>query len=240
MKKILEFLLSKILGYNYTVDEYVDNSVIIHLFIEKSFSIIRGYINTVGVQKKGMIFLGKGSKFYVKNKIKLGKNIKIGKYCTFSALSKNGLVIGDCCSIKDFTSIVVSTDFSNVGLFINIGNNVGLGEFSYLGGAGGLRIGDNTIIGQYFSTHPENHIFDDVELLIRKQGVTRKGIDIGSNCWIGAKVTFIDGASVGSGCIVGAGSVVIGRFPENVVVAGVPARIIKKRESFEKNTNNCL
>ncbi|MBL0192543.1 MAG: hypothetical protein IPQ18_14745 [Saprospiraceae bacterium] len=48
------------------------------------------------------------------------------------------------------------------GEFIKIGNNVGIGEFAYLGGAGGLEIGDECIIGQYFSailriTYPQTY-----------------------------------------------------------------------------------
>ena len=64
---------------------------------------------------------------------------------------------------------------------------------------------------------------------IRLQGVSHKGITIGRNCWIGAKATFLDGAEIGDGCIVAAGAVVRGTFPENVVIGGVPARILKTR-----------
>ena len=73
----------------------------------------------------------------------------------------------------------------------------------------------------------ENHVFDDTSLLIREQGVTSKGIQIGNNVWIGAKATFLDGAIVGNNSVVAAGAVVNGIFPDNVVLGGVPAKIIK-------------
>lgn len=65
---------------------------------------------------------------------------------------------------------------------------------------------------------------------IRQQGVYGKGIKIGKNCWIGAKATFLDGTVIGNGCVVAAGAVVKGNFPDNSIIGGVPAKIIKMRE----------
>ena len=56
-----------------------------------------------------------------------------------------------------------------------------------------------------------------------------KGVKIGDNCWLDSKVTFLDGSKVGNGCIVAAGSVVTKSFEDNVIIAGVPAKIIKHR-----------
>ena len=92
---------------------------------------------------------------------------------------------------------------------------------------GGIQIGNDVIAGSYISFHSENHVFDDTSLLIREQGVTSKGIQIGNNVWIGAKATFLDGAIVGNNSVVAAGAVVNGIFPDNVVLGGVPAKIIK-------------
>ncbi|MEY2829960.1 MAG: hypothetical protein RIQ33_1818, partial [Bacteroidota bacterium] len=123
--------------------------------------------------------------------------------------------------------LIVSTTFNDLGKFIKIGNNVGMGEFAYLGGAAGLEIGDDCIIGQYLSCHPENHNFENPDELIRLQGTTRKGIKIGKNCWIGSKVTFLDGVEIGDGCVIAAGSVVNKSFPSQSVIGGVPAKLLK-------------
>lgn len=53
------------------------------------------------------------------------------------------------------------------------------------------------------------------------------GVKIGNDCWIGAKATILDGTVIGDHCIVAAGAVVKGVFPDNVIIGGVPARIIK-------------
>ena len=125
------------------------------------------------------------------------------------------------------SKVVVSTSLNNIGSHITIGNNVGIGEYAYLGGAGGLVIGDDCIVGQYFSCHPENHNFSNEQMLIRKQGVTRKGISIGKDCWIGSKVTILDGVEIGNHCVIAAGSVVTKSFGKHSIIAGVPAKKIK-------------
>ena len=49
------------------------------------------------------------------------------------------------------------------------------------------------------------------------------------NCWIGAGAVFLDGSSIGSGCIVSANAVVTKKFPDNVIIGGIPAKILKNR-----------
>jgi acetyltransferase-like isoleucine patch superfamily enzyme len=144
-------------------------------------------------------------------------------------LSSEGLILGNNVSIGRNTTIQVTGSLQFLGKGIKIGNNVGMGTDGYFGGAGGLEIGDDTIFGNYVSCHPENHNYSDPDIPIRLQGVNHQGIKIGSNCWIGAKVTILDGAEIGNGCIVAAGAVVRGKFPDNVIIGGVPAKILKER-----------
>ena len=53
------------------------------------------------------------------------------------------------------------------------------------------------------------------------------GITMGAGTWMGARTTFLAGSSVGRGCMVAAGAVVRGEFPDNVMIGGVPARVLK-------------
>ncbi|MFI5222104.1 MAG: acyltransferase, partial [Bacteroidia bacterium] len=111
-----------------------------------------------------------------------------------------------------------------------VGNNVGLGLDSFYGVGGGITIGDDTIIGNFVSFHAQNHKFDDLDQLIRLQGVWSNGIKIGRNCWIGAKTTILDGADVQDGCVIAAGSLVIkGVYEKNSIYGGNPAKLIRKR-----------
>ena len=113
------------------------------------------------------------------------------------------------------------------GIGLKIGNNSAVGRFTEFGAAGGIKIGNDVIMGSYISFHSQNHNFHSKDVLIREQGVTSKGIELKNNIWVGAKVTFLDGSIVGNNCVVAAGSLVKGEFPDNVVIGGVPAKIIK-------------
>jgi acetyltransferase-like isoleucine patch superfamily enzyme len=195
----------------------------------QAWSLFRGLKLILHGKNPKMAILGKGVSFFNSSKISYGRFLKLGNEVFLSGLGKTGLHIGDNVGIGAFSRIVVSTTFNNLGSHIKIGNHVGIGEYAYLGGAGGLEIGDECIIGQYFSCHPENHIAEDLQTSIRHQGVTRKGIKIGNNCWIGSKVTILDGVEIGEGSIIAAGAVVTHSFPKNSVIGGVPAKILKTR-----------
>lgn len=111
-----------------------------------------------------------------------------------------------------------------------MGRNVGIGSCSFLGCAGGIEIGEDTIVGNYVSFHSENHNFEDPTLPISRQGVNHVGIKVGAGCWLGAKVTVLDGAIIEDGCIIAAGALVTqGRYLANSIYGGVPAKRIKGR-----------
>ena len=212
-------------------DEGVNSLVLIQFICQTFWGILRGYKLLLFFRWPYFAMLGKGVRITNLPRIRFGKYLKLGKHVSLSALGKKGISLGNNVSIGDFSKIVVSTTFNQIGSHIRIGHNVGMGEFAYLGGAGGLEIGDDCIIGQYFSCHPENHNYANTDELIRNQGVSRKGIKIGSNCWIGSKVTILDGVTIGNGCVIAAGAVVTGSFPDNCIIGGVPARLLKARKN---------
>ncbi|MBK8161647.1 MAG: hypothetical protein IPK65_00400 [Gammaproteobacteria bacterium] len=60
--------------------------------------------------------------------------------------------------------------------------------------------------------------------------VTKGGIVVGDDAWLGYGVIVLDGARIGRGAIIGAGSIVTGDIPEGVIAAGAPAKVIKARD----------
>lgn len=91
------------------------------------------------------------------------------------------------------------------------------------------RLVQTPYIGNFVSFHSENHNYEDKTIPIRLQGVNHKGIKVGNNCWIGAKVTILDGVQIGNRCVIAARAVVrAGKYPDNCIIGGVPAKIIKK------------
>ena len=108
------------------------------------------------------------------------------------------------------------------------GDNVSFNRFCMISAYGGIEIGDNTLIGPFVVIYSSNHRFPR-DRLIREAGYELKPVKIGSDVWIGAGAIILPGSTIGDGAVVGAGAVVSGRVEPYSVVAGVPAREIKKR-----------
>ncbi len=229
MKNIIQRII-RLRNADFSFDETITFRLIVELVIDKGWMLVRSFFyNLIRFRKPSLTFLGRGVRFFNVNNIQLGKWVKLDDYVLLGALGKGQLIIGDNSGIGAFSRVEISQSFNNIGSHITIGNNVGIGPYASLGGAGGLSIGDECIIGPYLSCHPENHNFFDEEMSIRHQGVTRKGISIGRNCWIGAKVSILDGVVVGDGCVIAAGAVVTKSFPANSIIGGIPAKLIKSR-----------
>ncbi len=230
MKNLLQKIIQQ-RNPKFQFDEHITTSLLMELMMEKGIQFLRSFKLLLGLKMPKKLFLGRGVRFFNLSKIELGQWVKLEDFVYLSALGTGKLKIGNRSGIGAHSRVIVSTSFNNLGSHIYIGENVGIGEFAYLGGGGGLTIGDDCIVGQYFSCHPENHNYEDSSQKIREQGVNRKGIEIGENCWIGSKVTILDGVKIGNNCIIAAGSVVNKSFPSNVIIGGVPAKILKQKEA---------
>ena len=224
--KCFNKLISRIKGENFVLDEKIPLNYLLGLVSGRVFMLIYGICK---LRRFGRIFIHRTSRIKCPSKIITIGNLTIDRGCYIDALSTDGINFGNNVSIGKNTTIECTGTLKLLGKGLSVGNNVGLGTHGFFGCAGGIIIGDDTIFGNYVSLHSENHNFADHDAPIRLQGVNRKGIRIGCNCWIGAKVTILDGAEIGDGCIVAAGAVVRGKFPPNSIIGGVPAKIIKSR-----------
>ena len=113
---------------------------------------------------------------------------------------------------------------------LRIGNAVSFNRGCNFSCSGGLAIGDYVSIGHNTSIMTANHGFADPDVPIQLQPVNPAPVTIASNVWIGAKVTILAGVSIPSGTVIAAGAVVTKSIDQpDMIVAGVPARIIKSR-----------
>ena len=222
-------MIKRIFNRDFTLPQNVDKLYLTGFLFEQLLNLARS-LKYLPFRKisSGRIFLNKSVSIKCKSKVTIASGVKIGKSVQINGFGRIGITIGRGSSIGDYSKLICSGSFSNMGEFITIGNGVGIGEFSRIGGSGGVTIGDNTIIAQYFSAHPENHLFLDKTTLIKNQGTEKAEIKIGQNCWIGSKVTILAGVEIGEGVVVAAGSVVTKSFGSHVVIGGVPARVIKE------------
>lgn len=159
----------------------------------------------------------------------MGSLIKIGDYTELDGLSKNGLRFGNNCSIGKHTTIRGTGSLASLGVGITFGNNSSCADYCFFGCSGGIIIGDDVIMGQNVRFHAQSHNHQDTNVLIRKQGVTSKGIHVGNNNWIGSGVVILDGIKIGNNCVIGANTLVNRNIPSNSVAVGNPVRIIKNR-----------
>ena len=223
---LLNLIITKIKGEKFELDERIPFSYLINFFIIKLIALFWGNIRLHSFKK---VFIHPTCILKCTSKMHIGSNFRMAEYCYLDALSYDGFYCGDNVSMGFHTHIELTGSLKLLGGAMRIGNNVGLGSHGHYGtGAGSIIIGNDCIFGNYVSIHPENHIYSNNQIPIRLQGVeSRGGVVIGNNCWIGAKVIFLDGSEIGDNCIVAAGAVVNRKFPSNVIIGGVPAKILK-------------
>jgi len=123
----------------------------------------------------------------------------------------------------DPSTTIFTPFYTNIGAFITIGKNVFINHACTFLDLGGITIEDDVLIGPKVNLITENHPLDPVN---RKTLVT-KPITIKRNAWIGAGATILPGVTIGENAVVAAGAVVNNDVPDNTVVGGIPAKVIK-------------
>lgn len=142
--------------------------------------------------------------------ISIGNNFHAGTHLRLEAISKRG-----------------SQTFSPA---IYIGDNVSIEDFCHIGCIEKIHIGSGTMIASrvYISDHSHGNISpEDLESPPTKRLLFGKPVNIGKNVWLGEGCCILPGVSLGNNVIVGANAVVTHSFPDNSVIAGVPAKVIK-------------
>lgn len=156
------------------------------------------------VQIDKAIRIGKGSEFifHPRCQFRVKAGFKCGRYATIAVLSTG---------------------------YLEIGKDVGIGNFNQIICHNHISIGDHTIFGPNVMVYDHNHQFS-FETGVKRRNYDVSEINIGKNCWIGAGSIILKGINIGDNCIIGAGSIVTKSIPDRCVVAGNPAKIIKQIE----------
>ena len=160
-------------------------------------------------------------------KHKKGKNSRICRNSRIDVLPFNNFVLGDNSTIEDFCTInngvgdVLIGDRSRIGM-----SNVLIGP---------VTIGNDVILAQNIVMSGLNHGYEDISLPPHDQPVTKKKITLEDEVWVGANAVIVAGVTIGKHAVVAAGSVVTKDVPAYSVVAGNPAKVIKKYNSITQN-----
>lgn len=169
-----------------------------------------------------------GDNTRVLHNVVICENTKIGKNC----LIKSGSIIGQKGFGFERDESGVPIEFTHYGKVL-IGNNVEIGALNTVV-AGVLS---DTVVGDYVKTDDHVHIAHNVEVgkstLITAASVISGSVRIGKQAWLAPNCTIINKISLGNQLLVGIGAVVTKSFPEKVVIAGTPAKIIRRMDNDE-------
>jgi len=113
---------------------------------------------------------------------------------------------------------------------IEIGSDCSVNAYSFLSGCGGLYIRDQVMIGSHVSMYASNHVFTDLAVPMRGQGLSLGSIEIEPDVWVGTGVRILAGVRIGTGSVLAAGAVVTKSTEPYSINGGVPSRRIGSRK----------
>lgn len=163
------------------------------------------------------------AEFFQCRNINIGNNCHIGKQSILRGgdAAPHTLYIGNRVVIRE--NVYLS---ARKGI-INIGDDCYLANRAWLGGRGRINIGANVVIGPNTVIVSSNRDYRNLIAPYHKMPEISGVINIGEFTWIGGNSTILPNVSIGSGCVIGAGSVVTKDVPDNTVCYGAPAEPIK-------------
>ncbi len=112
-----------------------------------------------------------------------------------------------------------------------IGDKTVIGQECTISAYRHVRIGEQCVIADRAMFIDFDHGMSEVERPVRVQGIYKRDVDVGSNVWIGYGACILRGVTVGDNAVIGTSSVVTRDVPTNAVVGGVPAEVIRMRET---------
>jgi len=159
-------------------------------------------------------------------KIFIGDNVVIDDHCVLDAKGQNnrGILIGNGVFIGRNTILNCKNGDIILGDHVNISFNCMI--FS----ASEVRVGADYLIAAYCYLVGGTHRFDDPLIPVLHQPRESKGIRLEPGGWLGAHVTVFDGVAIGRNAVIGANSAVNKAIPDYAVAAGIPIRVVRKRE----------
>lgn len=183
---------------------------------------------------KGLLLVGKGTSLRNVRYLHAGSSVIIEDYVEIQALSKRGIHLSNNTSLGRYTVVRPTGNYGGaVGEGLMLGEGSSLGPYCYIGCSGHVSIGKHVMIGPRVSFFGENHVFDDLSVPIRMQGVRHGPVVVEDNVWIGSHVSILPNTRIGTGAVIASGAVVHKDVEPYSIVGGVPAKRIKYRPGYD-------
>jgi len=159
--------------------------------------------------------------------VRIGKNNVIARRVQIRPFfdQKNRLQLKTEGNVRIYSDVLIQGSGK-----ISIGYRSFIGSFGVIGCNDEIKIGENVMIAQSVSIRDTDHNFESLEKPMIEQGFQTAPIIIENNVWIGHGAVITKGIRIGSGAIVAANAVVTKDVPNNAIVGGVPAKLIRYRE----------
>ncbi|PSB28642.1 acyltransferase [Chlorogloea sp. CCALA 695] len=181
------------------------------------------------------VYIQNGTELIGADRIEVGSNAFMAQGVSIVISKLNSKVLlGESVSLSK--GVIINPAGSNC--CIEIDRHTFIGPYTCIGGPGNVKIGKYCLIAAHSGIVANNHIFSDPTEMIHLQGVTRQGVVIEDNCWLGYGVKVLDGVTIGEGSVIGAGAVVTKNIPPYSVAVGVPAKVVRSRQLVEKQFTN--
>jgi maltose O-acetyltransferase len=116
-----------------------------------------------------------------------------------------------------------------------VGHNVGISPMCQINAGGGIKVGDNVLIGPGCMIWSQNHRFSAIEIPICEQEYEFDEVVMEDDVWMGAGAIVLPGVRLGKGTVVAAGAVVTRSTEPYTIVAGVPAKCVGRRSLSPSN-----
>lgn len=157
-------------------------------------------------------------------------------FMDYEVLGPEYIEIGEGCGFGRRLRLCAYNNYVNQSFTpkLSIGNGVHIGNDCHIGCIDSIKIGDGVLMASRITILDHFHgsiTRQDFFTPPSKRPLSCKPVVIGKNVWIGESVAIMPGVTLGDNVIVGANAVVTHSFPDNVVIAGVPAKIIKFLDS---------
>src|SRR5215469_6203629 len=150
---------------------------------------------------------------------------------TGSVYGEQWIEIGDETMIADHVTICAGMapghDLGPESV-LRIGDRCVIGRGSHIVAHHSIDIGPDVFTGPYVYITDQNHKYDDPDVPIGRQWPVNSAVSIGAGCWLGTGTIILPGSRIGRNVVVAAGSVVRGEVPDHCVVAGVPAKVVRR------------
>ena len=164
----------------------------------------------------------------------LGEHSRICYPCSLQGGGQHNISIGDYTTIQGTSILGCWTKYGNQqfpNASITIGNHCSIGEYNHITACNKITIGDGLLTGRYVIISDNSHgglSEEEANIQPSLRDLKSKGeVVIGNNVWLGDKVAVLSGVHIGNNVIVAANAVVTKDIPDNCVVAGVPASVVK-------------